>query len=343
LKTPLEILADQPHRFQFDAAVRLLEAAANGADHNGAIDFAAPPKLGQPVAEVVTAEPAKPDKRARLVTGLIGLIGPSGEMPRWYTELLAQAQRQKSFAVLDFFNLLAQRLIAAFAAAGAKYRLPRSAERAGKTQAEEPIGGALLAFTGYGTPNLENRLAFNPDALRHYAGFFAAHPRSASRLASMVSDYLGRNAEILEFAGAWAQIAPDQQSRLPAGRRAGAFCRLGVDAAIGVRAWDQQARFIVKIGPLNLTEFRALLPDQPQLRALVSLIRAYVGWEADFAVQLILQTAEIPALKLKNGLAEDAPRLGWSSWLPTETGVIRGRQEVGDAMFSAAMVEGLQP
>ncbi len=343
MKSPLENLAEAPHRFRFDAAVRLLEAAQDGNSRDEVIDFAAPPALAQPVAEVVTVELATPERRARLVTPLIGLVGPSGEMPRWYTELLAQAQRQKAFAVLDFFNLLAQRLIAAFAAAGAKYRLPRSAERAAKTGTPEPIGAALLAFTGYGTPNLENRLAFSPDALRHYAGFFAAYPRSASRLASMVSDYLGRNAEVVEFAGAWLAIAQDQQSRLPQGRRAGTFCRLGVDAAIGIRAWDQQARFIVKIGPLNLAEFQALLPDQPRLKALVSLIRAYVGWEADFAVQLLLQSTEIPALKLKTGLGEDSPRLGWSSWIPSGTATLRGQTKVEDAMFNAAVVEGLQP
>ncbi|EKM99748.1 MULTISPECIES: type VI secretion system baseplate subunit TssG [Acidocella] len=338
-KSPLERLAATPHLFRFDAAVRLLRLAARTRHKDDAVRFAAPPSLAQPVAEVLEAQAPSGGRRARLVSTLIGLIGPSAEMPRWYTELLAQANRQKSRAVLDFFDLLAQRLISGFALAGAKYRLPRSAEQAAQAGVEEPIGAGLLAFTGFGTPHLEPRLPVGADALRHYAGFFAAHPRSSSRLASMVSDYLGRPVEIREFAGAWLPIAPDQQSRLPRGRIPGAFCALGQDAAIGTRAWDQQARFIVRIGPLSRAGFEALLPDKALLPALVSLIRAYVGWEADFAINLVLDAQEIPPLSLGGG--PGAARLGWTSWAPSSTAGLKGRVLVDETLFSAATVERL--
>jgi type VI secretion system protein ImpH len=338
-QSPLERLAARPHLFRFDAAVRLLRLAARERRKDDAISFVAPPSLAQPAAEILEAQAQQPGKRARLVTTLIGLTGPSAEMPRWYTELLAQSNRQKSRAVLDFFDLLAQRLIMGFAQAGAKYRLPRSAEQAFQAGTEEPIGAGVLAFTGYGTPHLTNRLAVPADALRHYAGFFAAHPRSSSRLASMISDYLGRPVEVREFAGAWLPIAPDQQSRLPRGRIHGAFCALGVDAAIGTRAWDQQARFIVRIGPLSYPAFEALLPDKPGLSALAALIRAYVGWEADFAINLVLDAREIPALGLNPGAAVGAARLGWTSWIPSATLSLKGRTQVDDALFSAETVE----
>jgi type VI secretion system protein ImpH len=186
---------------------------------------------------------------------------------------------------------------------------------------------------------LADRLAAGPEVLKHYSGFFAARPRAADRLASMVSDYLGRRAEVIEFAGAWLTVPPDQQSRLPQGRRPGAFHELGLNVAIGTRAWDQQARFIVRVGPLNRAEFEALLPNQPKLRELVSLIRAYVGWESDFAINLVLAVPEIPPLMM--GSAAGAPRLGWTSWVPSATGAIRGRVVVDDAVFGATLVESL--
>ncbi len=339
LKSPLERLAASPHLFRFDAAVRLLRLAAKGRRKDDAISFAAPPSLAQPAAEVLEAQAPQQGRRAKLVTTLIGLTGPSAEMPRWYTELLAQAHRNKSRAVLDFFDLLAQRLVAAFALAGTKYRLPRSAEQAAQAGVEEPVGAGILALTGYGTAHLENRLAVEADALRYYAGFFSAHTRSASRLTNMVADYLGRPVEIQEFAGAWLPIAPDQQSRLPRGRNPGAFCELSRNIAIGTRAWDQQARFIVRIGPLSRAGFEALLPDKPRLPALVSLIRAYVGWEADFAINLVLDAREISPLSLGGGAG--APRLGWTSWVPSSTATIKGRAMVDEAMFTAETVERL--
>lgn len=80
--------------------------------------------------------------------------------------------------------------------------------------------------------------------------------------------------EVLQFASAWLVLPPDQRSTLAQGLLPGQFDRLGVDAVIGVRAWDPQAGIVLRIGPLNRAGFTALLPDRPALRQLVSLVRA---------------------------------------------------------------------
>jgi type VI secretion system protein ImpH len=340
--SPLENLSKNPEKFRFDAAFRLLRLGGGGPpDNDDSVRFSASLTLAQPTAEVTAAQPAIASGPARMNTPLIGLVGASAVMPRWYSELVAQSVRARSRAIAMFFDLLAQRLITAFAAAGAKYRLHRAAEEAQLTETEEKIGAGILALTGYGTANLTDRLAAGADVLRHYSGFFSTRPRSAERLQAMLSDYLGRPAEIVEFAGAWLSVPADQQSRMPKGRDRGAFNQLGVDAAIGTRAWDQQARFIVRVGPLNRAEFESLLPDKPRLRELVSVIRAYVGWEADFAVNLVHTIVEIAPLQLAGPGIAAAPRLGWTSWLPSTTMSIRGATETADAFFSATLVEAL--
>lgn len=340
-KSPLENLAAAPQKFRFDAAFRLLTGGRPGAEDDDSVKFVASGVLSQPVSEVTRVDVAAGHEGPRMSSPLIGLTGPSGVMPRWYTELLAQSVRLRATAISDFFDLLAQRLVTAFARAGIKYRLHRASEAAALAGTDEKIGAGILALTGYGTAHLADRLAAGADPLRHYSGFFAARPRSADRLGSMVSDYLGRRAEIIEFAGAWLMVPPDQQSRLPQGRRPGAYHALGVNAAIGTRAWDQQARFIVRVGPLKRDEFEALLPDRPKLKELVSLIRAYVGWEADFAINLVLAVPEIPPLAMAGGGNTAAPRLGWTMWMPSSTGAMRGRTVVEDAIFCATLVESL--
>ena len=260
-------------------------------------------------------------------------------MPRWYTELSGPGRRQNP-APCGFFRSSGSTLRHRFRPGRDQIPACPFGRAGGAGRAGRADRRRASAFTGYGTAHLESRLAVGPDVLRHYAGFFAARPRSSSRLASMVSDYLGRPVEVREFAGAWLPIAPDQQSRLPRGRVPGAFCELGVNAAIGTRAWDQQARFIVRIGPLSRSEFEALLPDKKRLPALVSLIRAYVGWEADFAINLVLDAPQIPTLSLGGGQA-DAPRLGWTSLATSSTATIRGRAYADETMFSAETVEKL--
>src|SRR5258708_21368947 len=91
-------------------------------------------------------------------------------------------------------------------------------------------------------------------------------------------------------------LALDRGPGRPAGVSPGAFGRLGLDAAAGVRAWDQQARVVLRIGPLDLAYFERLLPDRPLLRELVSLVRAFVGFEVGFAVNPELARDAFPPL-----------------------------------------------
>jgi type VI secretion system protein ImpH len=199
---------------------------------------------------------------------------------------------------------------------------------------------ALLAFTGYATPHLVPRLKIGSDPLLHYAGLFATRPRSAEKLAALVSDWLGRQVEVMQFAGAWLELPPDQRSSLARGRHPGRWNRLGVDAAAGVRAWDPQARIVLRVGPLDLKTFATLLPDRPGLQRLVALVRAFLGFETAFAVNPVLAGPEVPPLLL-DATADPAPRLGWNTWVPGPESPVPGirRPDAADAVFEAEIVE----
>jgi type VI secretion system protein ImpH len=234
-------------------------------------------------------------------------------------------------------------MVAAFAAAGAKYRPHRAADvgaLSDDTERGDPVAEVLLSLTGYATPHLAERLLAGPAALRHYAGYFSAHPRSADRLEALASDWLGRPVKVEQFAGAWLSLPLDQRTRLGIGLSPGGFCQLSVDAAAGVRAWDQQARIILRIGPLDLAYFESLLPDQPLLRELISLVRAYVGFEVGFAVNPVLARDAVPPLALAPPSEGGArPLLGWNTWLPASRAMPR-RTDAGDALFESEIVEG---
>jgi type VI secretion system protein ImpH len=240
-----------------------------------------------------------------------------------------------------FLDMLSHRMVGLLVRAGIKYRLHRAADTATLSDppAHDPVGAALLALTGYGTPGMAERLAAGREKLLHYSGLFATRPRSADRLAALVSDWLGRRVDVEQFAGAWLPIPPDQRTRLPAGKRPGQFGQLGVDAAIGVRAWDIQARIILRVGPLDRAAFEALLPDRPVLRELVSLIRAFAGFETGFAVKPVLAAAEVPDLVL-NAAAATPARLGWNTWLPQAA---PRRRDADEAIFEAEIVEAGDP
>jgi len=335
--TVIQTLIEEPGRFSFDAAISVLMQAAGRAEPGDAVRFHAVSGLGFVPADVLEVE--RDDLAFRATVGLIGLTGPSGVLPRPYTETVNTEQRRRSGALANFLDLLAQRPIAHFAEAAIKYRPHRTAEaaaiaaRGGGPMPSDGMREILLALTGYGTPQLAPRLAVGTDPLLYYAGFFAAHPRSADRLEALLSDWLGQRVEIEQFAGAWLSLGPDQMSALPAGDRPGNFNRLGVDAAIGDRSWDVQSRIVLHIGPLDLDRFEALLPAGELLARLASLVRAYLGFETGFAVNPILAAASVPPLEMSD---TQAPRLGWNSWLPTSG---PRRLDAAEAVFEAELIE----
>lgn len=335
-------LLAEPRRFRFDAALRVLARAMRTSEMTEAARFRSPPGVGYAAADITGIEPPADGLPAKVTTPVITLTGPTGVLPQLYTETLTITLRNRSRALHDFLDTLSQRVIAFFAQAGLKYRINRVAESVAPEASphEDPVARALLAFTGYATPRLTPRLAIGTEPLLHYSGFFAGHPRSAERLGALTSDWLGRKVEVVQFVGAWLPLAPDQRSSFAVGRRPGAFNSLGVDAAIGVRAWDPQARIILRIGPLDLAGFAALLPDRPGLQRLVSLVRAYLGFEIGFAINPILAGPEIPPLLLGPS-ADPPPRLGWNTWVPSPSPPLGGvpRADAYDAVFEAEIVE----
>jgi type VI secretion system protein ImpH len=335
-------LLAEPKRFRFDAAIRVLTRAAKKPDVAELVRFRSIPNLAYPSADVVGIEPPAERRLAEVTTTIMGLTGAAGVMPRPYTELLTRTLRNRSTALHDFLDLLSHRFVAFFARAGVKYRIHRAAETAASTSPPQPdpVAEALLAVAGYATPHLVSRLKAGASPLLHYSGLFAGRPRSAEKLASLVSDWFGRKVEVVQFAGAWLSLPPDQRTALAAGLATGSWSRLGVDAAIGVRAWDLQSRIILRIGPLDRASFEALLPDRPALQQLVSLVRAFLGFEIGFAINPVLSGPEVPPLRLDRQ-ADPPSRLGWNSWIPAPEGRPLGipRPDAADAVFEAEIIE----
>lgn len=330
-RSVLAALAAAPRRFRFDAAVRVLSRARHTADPAEAARFRTPSGLVYPPAEVLDIDGTD------VTVGMMGLTGPSGVLPRSYTALVTQTRRGRSTALHAFLDMLAHRFVAFFARAGAKYRPARAAETAALPGGAgiDPLAQTLLALTGYGTAHLAPRLSAGMAPVLHYAGLFAMRPRSAERLGAMLSDWLGMPVQVEEFAGAWLALPVDQRTRIGAD---GVFNRLSADAAAGLRAWDPQARFVLRIGPLDLAGFARLLPDRALLHQLVALTRAYVGMEQGFAVNPVLAASAVPPLRM-DAAADPPPRLGWNTWLPVPPGSIMPRADAADAMFEAEVIE----
>ena len=354
--TVAEALRDEPWRFEFFQAVRLLEAMAHHATgvrgaprllpvgHAAAsarelVRFRSVLSRSFPSSEIT--EVALGDEEspvARMRVAFMGLTGPLGVLPEYYLDLLYRQVRKRDRALRDFFDLFNHRTVSLYYRAWEKYRPVVAYERAQRSAGgADPLTRMLASLVGLGTDGQAGRLACGDHALLTYSGHFAHAPRSAWALQSLLHDFFGVAADIEPFVGRWLPLAADQCSRLPGGDAPkGQFNRLCIDTVLGMQAWDEQGKFRVRLGPMSYRLFAQFLPDSSEAHgpfvALCSLVRMYAGIEHDFDVRLVLSAGEVPPLTLGEGADGFTPRLGWNTWLGA--GGLRGDRD--EALFDPA-------
>jgi type VI secretion system protein ImpH len=142
LRTVAHRLFEEGYAFDFFQAVRLLERLDPsrfpvGRDHrplSEAVRFRAHQSLSFPASSLYDIhKPASPLPMPAMVVCFLGLTGPSGILPRHYTELLLRLERDlkgpEKHALRDWLDLFNHRLISLFYRAWEKYRFPIAYER----------------------------------------------------------------------------------------------------------------------------------------------------------------------------------------------------------------------
>ena len=322
------LLFEEPYRFEFFQAVRLLgrlfpdraRVGLKGPPGREVVRFHARASLAFPASAIARLEPGRgADGPLAMTVAFMGLTGPSGVLPHHYTEFLLDGNTEAA-AFLDLFN---HRLIALFFRAWEKYR-PALAREAG---APDLLKGCLLAFVGRGTEGLQERYDFSDDAFLCHASAFAQRRRPALVLERLLRDYFGLNVEVEQFVGRWLVLDPADRSTLnPEGGNNG----LGTSLLLGGRVWDAQGKFRLRVGPLTEAQFLALLPGGDDFRALAQMTRAFVDLGLDFDVQLVLKAEEVPQCRLSSA-AGAGSQLGRHAWLRARPMTA----DAGDAVFPA--------
>ena len=279
----------------------------------------------------------------QMTVSFMGLTGPNGVMPQHYTTLLIDRIRDKDYALRDFLDMFNHRGISLFYRAWEKYRFAigyervehkrseqrRSAAEKCTPRTEDVFTACLYSLVGLGTEGTRGRMRFDDEALLFYAGHFAQRTRSAVSLEQIVSDYFELPAAIRQFQGQWLRLDEPDQSSLPNPQNPkGLNCALGTTAVAGERVWNVEARFRVRLGPLDYGRFRRFAPSGDALRPLGQLVRTYVGPHLDFDVQPVLKGDEVPWCKL-GGRESDGSCLGWNTWIRSGS----FDRDVDDAVF----------
>jgi type VI secretion system protein ImpH len=330
-------LLTEGYRFDFFQAVRLINRMSPDRDPLGyaslpgreCLRVHSLPSLSFPPSPIYDI--TRPDnfhEPMHMTIAFMGLTGPLGVLPRYYTELIMEQMRQQDRTMLDFFDIFTHRLVSLFYRAWEKYQVVVSFEAAHiHKKKPDRVGHHLLALMGLGTKGLKEQLSFPSQAILGYTGLLGLRTRSAQALCQVLSHYFGILTNVKQFVGQWVALAPEDQSRLNGSKQ---NLILGQTAMAGSQVWDQQARFQVELGPLSLSRFSEFLPSGRIFETLVQLIRFFAGLHLQFDIRLLLRAGEIPYCRLGEQAA-CPPQLGWTTWLKCQE--FTHEQETVDVVF----------
>ena len=345
----IQRLTDEPFRFEFFQAVRLLERMSfaqrereqgearlrligrDVSPHEEPVRFRALPSLSfasAPIARLSKRQSKNGDSGngddngaapLEMLVSFMGLTGPAGVLPQHYTSLLIARMRESDFSLRDFLDLFNHRLVSLFHRAWEKYRFPIGYERArlGR-RGDDTFTASIFSLVGLGTRGTRRRLTVEDEALAFYAGHFAHRPRSAAAMEAILQDYFAVPATLEQFVGQWLRVEPADRTQLPrAGQKTPQNTQLGSTALLGTRIWDVQSRFRIRLGPLTYEQYCRFLPGSCGLAEANDLASVFAGPQFDFDVQPVLLEREVPRCKL--GAADPVKqRLGRNIWLRTK-------------------------
>lgn len=328
-------LLDEPHRFGFFQAVRLLERwFVDNTDTRQRdvlprrIAFRNTLSLGFPPSEIeqATSYDAAGDalgnaeqraaalasgefERVDLTPAFFGLLGAQGALPLSYTEQIsAREHLRRDRAAREFFDVFSNRATALFYSAWKKYRLPLHYE----LDRDERYLPLLLALAGVAGESAREGLhegegAIFDESIAGHAVAARHQPVSAAWLRNTLSEYFGVPMRVEQFVGKWYDVPPDQLSML--GRR---NVVLGATALAGERVWQRDMRARLVIGPLSKAQYEAFLPGAEHAVALERMLTLLARVTLEYEVLLVLRREEVSGSRLGAGA-----RLGWDAFLST--------------------------
>jgi type VI secretion system protein ImpH len=325
----VEALEEEEYTFDFYQAVRLLEAmrpeavpVGEGPDPSSeAVRFRSELSLAFPASEIIEVIPHEGEPTpAEVLVSFLGVAGAQGPLPRPFTEDILERVASHDTAARDFLDIFNHRLISLLYRAREKHRVGQ------RVQSPERSATAEMAFSlmGMGGKKLRGRMGIADRSLLYYSGLLSQGVRSAVGLEGILSDFFRvllrpvddgppGQIRVREFVGRWHALEETERTALGV---TNGNCRLGTEAVLGSRVWDQQGMTEIVVGPLDFPRFERFLPGGDALPALKELMTLYLRGDALFVVRLLLRARDVPKTVLSGGSV--GARLGLTSWLRTK-------------------------
>jgi type VI secretion system protein ImpH len=316
------LLAHAP-RMSFMQLLRLFEARSPSQPGFGTRDtpqhepvrFRPRPRLGFPAGEVAVVEFDDEDDRAppTIRTTFMGLYGVDAAMPSHMVDELALREEghEAVEAFLDPFN---HRFVTLLYRAWKKYRYPESFRVGGV----DTHSRNLLCLAGFGWGDKPARAGLPASRMLALLGLLVQRTRTPEGLAGVIALAApGVEVRVDEFWPVAARTGAPAPLRSSAARPRGGR-GLGGGYVLGQRVMYRSRAVCATLRPADARQVRDLLPGAALHRELLAYVRLYVGVKADVHLRMAIPSSLAPRPVIGPPTAcESAPRLGWTTVLPS--------------------------
>jgi type VI secretion system protein ImpH len=251
--------------------------------------------------EVASAEQAAGRLKVRLFG--LGMLGPNGPLPIHVTEIARdREQARRDTTTVDFFDIFHHRFFTLFYRAWASAQATAGLDR----KKDERFSFYVASLTGQDTSEIGRR-PLPAHARLAAAAHLVRESRNPDGLRTTLEHYFGVPVAIEENVFHWVEIDPADRGRIGS---PGPAATMGRGAVLGRVAPDRQHKFRVVIGPLDLDAYLRFTPEGEDLPRLVEWVRAFVGYELDWELELRIKPDSAPPAVMGT-----SQRIGWSGWL----------------------------
>ncbi|AOJ69140.1 type VI secretion protein [Burkholderia sp. MSMB2042] len=259
------------------------------------------PSLAFAPREIASVGGANGRLRVRLFG--LGMLGPNGPLPIHVTEIARDREESRRDTTLgDFLDLFHHRYLTLLYRAWASAQAAAGLDRPG----DERFSFYVASLTGQDAADIaarplpaHARLSASPHLVRE--------ARNPDGLRMTLQRYFGVPVTIEENVFHWIRVDPAEHSRLG---RPGSASVMAEGAMLGELVPDRQHKFRIVVGPLDIDAYLRFTPQGEDLPRLVEWVRAFVGYEFEWELELRIKPNGAPPAVM-NG----PQQLGWSGWL----------------------------
>lgn len=309
----IERVQDTPWKYSFFALMRRVSANPD-IDPVGTalLSKREPFQLGQKPSlifapsEIADARVVNGKLRIRLYS--LGMLGPNGPLPLHVTEIAREREEHRRDPTLsNFLDIFHHGALALLYRAWASAQSVVSLDRPERDRFSFYVGslsGCMFRYTRTVSLPTHARLAASPHLIRE--------ARSPDALAASTAWHFGVPVRIEELSDDWIALPSELQCRM--GQEVGA-ATLGCGAMLGGHVFSRSHRFCMVIGPVDLETYQRFTPQGKDLLRLIAWVRAYIGREYEWLLELQIRPDCMPEAMLG-----DQHKLGWSSWMGRQAG-----------------------